>query len=443
EWQERVILIQKGQEQVQKTQENADAVKRSINKLEKGTPTAPDYGSAPKKAKGKWTCTREWGEAELSNGEMSEEEQELCYTLATSGKEVSQRQERTENIDKTHQKHQNMKHGHYTKPNTSKTPVKKTEQTARETSRGTSDDSDAKVATTRLKELETEIRSLIERLRENQKREKVDHCERSSTEPMSRKMNDLIERAASQGPAQCNKQLSSSEQMEKHTLIGQLFEDIGKAHRGQRNGRQPKDPDPSSSNSSSNSEQRGPQGDDKDSHKAHKGIREDMGVGYSGEDEHDGGYTTLRPTAPKKYDGSADMVKFYQFVNQGSQYLKRGRILTWNQIPELSNFLKGKAYEFYLNKVSMELEEWDVLMFFRELFNACFPPNFRMDQQQKLEMCKQGTLTVWEYAARLKMFYRIVGYAHKREKTRKLWRGFVPRIRQHLYRMGHDPEHSA
>ncbi|KAG6828291.1 hypothetical protein H0H93_014963, partial [Arthromyces matolae] len=218
--------------------------------------------------------------------------------------------------------------------------------------------------------------------------------------------------------------------------------DIDSAHDPKRGNRR-EDPDPDSSDSSSDDDGGGYDGGDRRRRRDPEPSDDDDGDGAGRGNQQEGYYTRLKPTAPEKYDGSADTIKFYQFVNQGSRYLKRGKVPEWDQIPELSNFLKGKAYEFYLNEVSMEIEEWDVPSFFRELFNACFPPNFRMDQQKKLETFEQGSLNVREYSAKLKMFYRVVGYAHKREKVRKLWRGFVPRIRQRLYEMGLDPERSG
>ncbi|KNZ75212.1 hypothetical protein J132_03933 [Termitomyces sp. J132] len=134
------------------------------------------------------------------------------------------------------------------------------------------------------------------------------------------------------------------------------------------------------------------------------------------------------PNPPDKYNGEADAVKYYQFLSQFTAYLKKGRVSAEDQIPEVKSFSKGKAYQFYFNEVSMEMKEWNICGFFRGLFNACFPPNFWLLQQQKLDELRQGVMSVHEYAVELKIPYRMVEYTEMREKVWKLYLGLVPQL---------------
>ncbi|KAG6871415.1 hypothetical protein C0995_004860, partial [Termitomyces sp. Mi166 len=86
----------------------------------------------------------------------------------------------------------------------------------------------------------------------------------------------------------------------------------------------------------------------------------------------------------------------------------------------------------------MEEYKWDLPKSLKRLFNYCFPPNFRLKEQQKLDLFKQGSQRVRSYAAELKNMYQIIGYAHKREKVRKLWNG----LQEKLFENKYDPERS-
>ncbi|KAG6808890.1 hypothetical protein H0H93_016363, partial [Arthromyces matolae] len=107
-----------------------------------------------------------------------------------------------------------------------------------------------------------------------------------------------------------------------------------------------------------------------------------------------------------------------------------------------SEYLKGEAYKFYMNNVSWELKNWKYQKFMKALFNACFPATFRMEQQERLDTIKQEDRTVREFESELKLLYRVVGKARKRERVRKFWRGLQPRIQQKLYEAGYDYETS-
>ena len=47
-------------------------------------------------------------------------------------------------------------------------------------------------------------------------------------------------------------------------------------------------------------------------------------------------------------------------------------------------YLKGKAYDFYTQKVAINVYDWDLKQFFEELFNYCFPINYQMKQHEWL-----------------------------------------------------------
>ncbi|KAJ3570889.1 hypothetical protein NP233_g4114 [Leucocoprinus birnbaumii] len=109
----------------------------------------------------------------------------------------------------------------------------------------------------------------------------------------------------------------------------------------------------------------------------------------SGRSKGKGGYKKLyklKLIPPERYDGMANAQLFHRFMTQSIDYV-------WGNAPKdkyvsiVASFLKGKAYTFYTRKVSLNLKKWNLEKFFTELFNYCFPANFKVIQCRKLENC--------------------------------------------------------
>ena len=75
----------------------------------------------------------------------------------------------------------------------------------------------------------------------------------------------------------------------------------------------------------------------------------------------------------------------------------------------LVHYLKGRAREFYTREVSGDPYCWRLKDFFTELFNYCFPINFRMKQQEKLNCCYQNDKSVCEYIYELSELWNMIG----------------------------------
>jgi hypothetical protein len=91
----------------------------------------------------------------------------------------------------------------------------------------------------------------------------------------------------------------------------------------------------------------------------------------------------------------------------------------------------------------MELKKWKLDKFFIELFNYCFPPDFRLRQGSKLNEFEQKHMRVNEYAAELLVMFRTIGSSTKRERVEKLWNGLRPELQQALWRENLEPQHST
>ncbi|KAF8580464.1 hypothetical protein K439DRAFT_1261600, partial [Ramaria rubella] len=54
-------------------------------------------------------------------------------------------------------------------------------------------------------------------------------------------------------------------------------------------------------------------------------------------------------------------------------------------------------------------QQWDLEIFFEELFNYCFPPNFRSEQRRKLASFIQRELPVQDYACQTRVLSNSIG----------------------------------
>ena len=86
----------------------------------------------------------------------------------------------------------------------------------------------------------------------------------------------------------------------------------------------------------------------------------------------------LKPIPPVEYDGSVDSKAFHRFITEGTAYVKDREVPSKKQAFILSHYLKGRAHEFYVQEVSGDPYRWRLSTFFRELFNYCFPVDFRI-----------------------------------------------------------------
>ncbi|KAG6809659.1 hypothetical protein H0H92_015293 [Tricholoma furcatifolium] len=264
--------------------------------------------------------------------------------------------------------------------------------------------------------------------------------DRSSVEPMSSSFKGKIDKITSKIKGGSAKEIEkgrtttrTSERVDGNTFLGHVFGRMGNGGH--------LDPEDSSDDGDSN---RGENGKPAPAWEPRRAIEQS---GDESEREGNlrkrrGRYSAIKPTPPEKYNGEPEVQRYFKFVAQSVAYCDKGQIPSEDQVQKISYFLTGEAYKFYLNKVLMEEHKWNLTKFVKRLFNYCFPPNYRLKEQQKLETFKRGNMRVRPYAAELKNKYQIIGYAHKHEKVRKLWSGLQPRLQQKLFENGFDPERS-
>ena len=155
--------------------------------------------------------------------------------------------------------------------------------------------------------------------------------------------------------------------------------------------------------------------------------------------------TTIKPIPPKSYDGTADSRAYHRFVMEGQVYLRDGKVPRECQIRILAYHLDGKAYNFYMQKVaSDDPSNWNLHKFFTELFNYCFPVDYRQRMRLKLEnFYQKHNQSVSEYVFELQELFSMVGAMPAEMKVIKLWYSLSTRIQRAMWRDGLHPDSST
>ena len=153
--------------------------------------------------------------------------------------------------------------------------------------------------------------------------------------------------------------------------------------------------------------------------------------------------TLIKPIAPKEYNGQADPRAYHRFVRESEAYLRDGRVRGRRQVFLLSYYLTGRAYDFYTQKVSSNEEEWTLHQFYSELFNFCFPIDYRMQLRRNLARCHQNDKSVAEYTHELHELFNMIGDVPERDRVLKFWNGTRSSIQKGLWRDNLNPETSS
>ena len=151
----------------------------------------------------------------------------------------------------------------------------------------------------------------------------------------------------------------------------------------------------------------------------------------------------IKPIPPKEYDGSADARSYHRFVRESEAYLRDGKVRGRRRIFLLSYYLADKAYDFYTQKVANHERDWTLTRFYDELFNYCFPVDYRLQLRKNLARCHQNEKSVAEFTHELNELFNMIGDISERDMVLKFWNGSRPVIQKGLWRDNLNPETSS
>ncbi|KZV91234.1 hypothetical protein EXIGLDRAFT_578761, partial [Exidia glandulosa HHB12029] len=109
------------------------------------------------------------------------------------------------------------------------------------------------------------------------------------------------------------------------------------------------------------------------------------------------------------YNGAADWDKFNEFHLMFLKYCREAYIDRKRQVGKLLTLLTDKAKRFYMNEVAGREQDWTRDRLFIELYNYCFPADFRSRQRKRFDTFEQRSLTVKDYLAKLRSIADSIG----------------------------------
>src|SRR6201996_8061559 len=148
----------------------------------------------------------------------------------------------------------------------------------------------------------------------------------------------------------------------------------------------------------------------------------------------------LKPIPPSRYNGEPNANAIQRFAREARTYVKMGRVPENDQVYFISYYLDGKALDFYNQVVIQDEENWDLKRFFIELFEFCFPVDYRNKQRKRLDRCYQGSKDVAAHVAEWAEIYNTIGLEDTQEKIVKLFNSFSYAIQTEIYSQRLDPE---
>lgn len=150
-------------------------------------------------------------------------------------------------------------------------------------------------------------------------------------------------------------------------------------------------------------------------------------------------FSPLKPTAPERYNGEADPIKFSRYAQQCYRYVQEVGFPSTLQVQHCGDFVDGKALAFYQSNIVPSDKQWTLPEYLRELFLYCFPADFRLRQREKLNKFEQGNLIIKQYASEMSLLFKIVGTSTPQERIDKLFYRMRNWLRHKLMEQRIDP----
>jgi hypothetical protein len=146
---------------------------------------------------------------------------------------------------------------------------------------------------------------------------------------------------------------------------------------------------------------------------------------------------------PITYDGTPDFDMFEQWVYSINHWFSVTDFPELMRVPHLQNFLSGKANQWFMSFVAPDPTAFTVESLGKDLFNYCFPPQFRRLARQKFSNLTQGDQTLRKFIRELRTLASRLPDITDFQIALRLWDGAEQYLRSAWLRDGFDSEFSS
>ncbi|KIY52545.1 hypothetical protein FISHEDRAFT_24934, partial [Fistulina hepatica ATCC 64428] len=140
------------------------------------------------------------------------------------------------------------------------------------------------------------------------------------------------------------------------------------------------------------------------------------------------------------YDGTDDDELFWRYVIQTNQYLEDGDVPAHRQVDIAARHTSGRALRFYTQNVLLGRGQWTLDRWYEELFDYCFPVNYRETCRTALRRCYQNGRDVRDYFYELNRYWCALGEITPREQRIRFWEGLDGWLERALIEDDYDPD---
>ena len=91
----------------------------------------------------------------------------------------------------------------------------------------------------------------------------------------------------------------------------------------------------------------------------------------------------VKPDPPFVYDGEPNFMTYQEWVLKVKDWLCHGYVWWKHRVSQLKKYLSGQTFLFFMWDVVHEPQKWTLAQFLENLFDYCFPTNFRQVQQER------------------------------------------------------------
>ncbi|PPQ86489.1 hypothetical protein CVT25_007548 [Psilocybe cyanescens] len=147
----------------------------------------------------------------------------------------------------------------------------------------------------------------------------------------------------------------------------------------------------------------------------------------------------LKTSPPFIYNGEVQATLFKKWVREVRLWTEQGRIRESEGVMLAGKYLGGRAYQFFERDILALRKKYDLTEFFEKLFDYVFPVDFRMQQRDKFDACRQDNRSVLDFLRKLQEIADTIGDMEDRDIVLAFWRRSQPYLRVEMTKDGLDP----
>jgi hypothetical protein len=153
--------------------------------------------------------------------------------------------------------------------------------------------------------------------------------------------------------------------------------------------------------------------------------------------------SSIKINPPLTYNGHPDLDTFERWVYSVNHWFEMTDFPVKSRVAQLQNFMSGKAGNWFMTYVARDPTKYTVDSLQKELFNHCFPPDYRRAIRARFNNLSQGSRMLRDFIRELNTIAERIPDISEPNVIQRLWDGAQPYLRSAWLRDGFDPELST